>query len=179
MTEAQRNIYAQALLETLSFQLYAYTPKGHKQAVEEFSAFTRCAESVDATRWRPIPWSLGQDLENTVADQLYGTIAPIVCKSFLGQGDMTLRPVRMMSKSTWQRLSVQDKAIYLMGYVETGQAFARRRGDHEMQRAIKICIESVGIEGLLGALDRITYEWQHPLPWSISKAFGAACKPNR
>jgi len=37
-------------------------------------------------------------------------------------------------------------------------------------------VARVGIEGLITSLERTSMEWQYPLPWSVSRALGAACK---
>ncbi len=178
LTESEVNIYAQAFLETMSFVSYGYLPKDRKDAVEQFSTFTRCAETEDITRWRPYKWPYVQD-SGTAADDLQSTAA-LLCEKYMSKGDTSLRAVRLISRSAWQAFSPREKAIYLMGYIETGQAYVKRIGDREMQEFIRNCVEyGIGLEGILGELDHITYEWQYPLPWSISRAVGVACKRNR
>lgn len=62
---------------------------------------------------------------------------------------------------------------------ESSRVHTKKRSDHEIPRSIKTCGDSVGIEGLSSALDRIYHEWQYPLSWSVSKPFGVTCKQNR
>ena len=64
----------------------------------------------------------------------------------------------------------------MMAYVETSFAGSQRAKDTENERKLDTCIARVGIEGLITSLERTSMEWQYPLPWSVSRALGAACK---
>jgi hypothetical protein len=103
----------------------------------------------------------------------------IVRKDWAGKGDKSWRPVWLLKPAEWKSLSLHDRAIYLMAYAETVYAATRRAKDAANQRKLDICIASVGIEGLISSMEQTKIEWQFPLPWSVSRAFGSACKDRR
>jgi hypothetical protein len=63
-----------------------------------------------------------------------------------------------------------------MAYVETFFAGSQRAKDTANERMLDNCIATVGIEGLISSMEQAKIEWQYPLPWSVSRALGAACK---
>ena len=81
-----------------------------------------------------------------------------------------------LKPAEWKSLSLHDRAIYLMAYAETAYAATRREKDAVNERKLEVCISSVGIEGLVSSMELTKIEWQFPLPWSVSRAFGSACK---
>lgn len=66
-----------------------------------------------------------------------------------------------------------------MGYIETVYEAGRSMKRHDDLRHLDICLGHQGIEGVPDALEMIEMEWQYPLPWSVSRALGKACRPYR
>jgi hypothetical protein len=176
LSDGQRGLYVKSFLETTSFAMYRKDPP--QQAQRDFAAWTACAETVPVERWQPLGWMIKGELKRSAASQFL-EVAPLVCKDALPKLDKTLRLVRLISRSTWQSLGLRDRAIYMMGYVETVYEISRTMKRSDELRHLDICIGHVGIEGLMDALGTIDMEWQYPLPWSISRALGKACRPYR
>jgi hypothetical protein len=175
LTEGQRQIYTRGFLETLSYLLYGRSQQNNKEHAKIFSEWTMCAEHQPLSSWQTLGWSLHGRTDETVAAQFYD-IAPVVCRGSAGKGDASWRPVWLLKPEEWKALSLNDRAIYLMVYVETVYASMRRAKDSVEVRKLDICIASVGIEGLISSMERTKFEWQFPLPWSASRALGSACK---
>jgi len=175
LTDRQREIYTRGFLETVSFILYGHSQKDNEQHAKIFSEWTLCAERQPLSSWQTLDWTLRGKTDETVAAQFYD-IAPIVCKESAGKGDKSWRPVWLLKPAEWKSLSLHDRAIYLMAYAETVYAATRRAKDAANERKLDICIASVGIEGLISSMEQTKIEWQFPLPWSVSRAFGSACK---
>ena len=93
-----------------------------------------------------------------------------------GWSDPAFWSMGILKPEEWKSLSLNDRAIYLMAYLETVYAATRRAKDAANERKLDICIASVGIEGLISSMEQTKIEWQFPLPWSVSRAFGSACK---
>jgi hypothetical protein len=174
LTDRQRGIYIRGFLETVSFALYGQAQPGNEQHAQTFSDWTRCAERQPLSRWRPLGWGLGE-LDKTAAAQFFD-LAPTACQDSANKGDKKLRPVWLLKAAEWKSLSIHDRAIYLMAYVETFFAGYQRVKDTENERKLDICIARVGIEGLISAMEQTKIEWQYALPWSVSRALGTACK---
>lgn len=174
LSDSQRNIYTEAFLETLSFQFYSHLPDDIK-AREQFAAFTRCFEKEPVGRWIPYDWEMfAKNLDEPVAEQLLGYVST-VCKPYFGHSGSSLQPVKLIDEASWEKMSREDKNLYFMSYIETGYAMNERANDTQMANAIASCVTDVGIAKITKSLDTVSYEWQYPLPWSISKAFGSAC----
>jgi hypothetical protein len=175
LTDAQRALYIRGFLETVSFVLYNHSRRENQADAQVFSDWTACAEREALSRWQTYGWEIKGELDRTAAYQFYEG-APIVCKAIAGTGDKTLRPVRFISVQAWKTLSLRDKAIYIMAYVETVAESIRREKDQARERQLSICIGSQGIEGLLSAMEQTSIEAQYPLPWSVSRILGKACR---
>ncbi len=175
LTERQREIYTRGFLETVSFILYGHSQKDNEQHAKIFSDWTLCAERQPLSSWQTLAWVLRGKTDETVAAQFYD-LAPIVCKDSAGKGDKSWRTVWLLKPAEWKSLSLHDRAIYLMAYAETVYAATRREKDAANERKLDICIASVGIEGLISSMEQTKIEWQFPLPWSVSRALGSACK---
>jgi hypothetical protein len=175
LTEHQRGIYIRSFLETVSFILYGHSQKDNERHAKIFSDWTLCAERQPISSWQTFDWDLKGDLEKTVAAQFYD-YASIVCKDVAGTDDKKWRSVWLLKPEEWKSLSLHDRAIYLMAYVETVFAATRRAKDAANERKLNICIASAGIEGLLSSMEQTKIEWQYPLPWSASRALGTTCK---
>ncbi len=159
----------------MSFILYSHSQKDDEQHAKTFSDWTLCAQGQRLCSWQTFDWVLRGKTEETGAAQFYD-LAPIVCKDLVGKGDKTWRTVWLVKPAEWKSLSLHDRAIYLMAYVETVFAATRRAKDTGNERKLDICIASVGIEGLISSMEQTKIEWQFPLPWSVSRALGTACK---
>jgi len=178
LTENQRDIYVKGFLETLSFGLYSRSRPGNEHDAAIVSDWTACAERTPRSSWQTFDWSLRGETEKTVAAQFYD-VASLICKDVAGKGDKTLRPVWLLKQQEWKRLSLHDRAIYLMAYTETAFAMNQRMKDSAAERDLDICIASAGIEGLISSMEQTSIEWQYPLPWSVSRAVGATCKRSK
>lgn len=174
LTERQRGIYIRGFLETVSFTLYGHKQPDNEQQAQIFSDWTLCAEREPLARWQTVDWGLG-DLDKTAAAQFFDR-APIVCKDSVDKGDKKWRSVWLLKPTEWKSLSLRDRAIYLMAYVETFFAGSERVNDTANVRKLGICIAKAGIEGLISSMEQTKVEWQYPLPWSVSRALGATCK---
>jgi hypothetical protein len=171
LTEHQREIYIRGFLETVSFALYGQAQPGNEQA---FSDWTLCAERQPLSRWATLGWGLGK-LDQTAAAQFFD-VASTACRDSANKGDKKLRPVWLLKPAEWKSFSIHDRAIYLMAYVETFFAGFQQAKDTANERKLDICIAKVGIEGLISSMEQTKIEWQYPLPWSVSRALGTACK---
>lgn len=174
LTESQRGIYIRGFLETVSFFLYSQAQPGNEQHAQAFSDWTLCAERQPLSRWRTLDWGLGE-LDKTAAAQFF-ELAPMACQDSANKGDKKLRPVWLLKPAEWKSFSINDRAIYLMAYVETFFAGSQRAKDTANERKLDTCIARVGIEGLISSMEQTKVESQHPLPWSVSRALGATCK---
>lgn len=177
LSDAQRALYVKGFLETTSFVMYSHNPD-LPEAQQDFSAWTVCAETQPIESWRPYGWMIKGELKRTLASQFW-EIASIVCKEARGKSLKKRSPVRLVSRSAWQSLGLRDRAIYVMAYIETVYEVSRNMKRYDDLRHLEICLGHQGIEGVLGALETIDMEWQFPLPWSISRALGKACRPYR
>lgn len=175
LTERQREIYIRGFLETVSFIMYGHSKIDDEQHAKIFSDWTLCTERQSFSRWQTYNWVLHGKTEETVAAQFYD-LAPIVCKDSVGKGNKKWRTVWLLKPEEWRSLSLHDRAIYLMAYVETVYAETRLAKDAANERKLDICIASIGIEGLLSSMEQTKIEWQFPLPWSVSRALGMACE---
>jgi len=175
LAERQREIYTRGFLETVSFILYGHSQKDNEQHAKILSEWTLCAERQPLSSWQTLDWALSGKTEETVAAQFYD-VASLVCKESAGKGDKSWRPVWLLKPAEWKSLSLHDRAIYLMAYAETVYAATRRAKDATNERKLDICIASAGIEGLISSMEQTKIEWQFPLPWSVSRAFGSVCK---
>jgi len=152
LTDRQREIYVKGFLETLSFVLYSRSQQDNEQHGQIFSDWTACAERQPLSRWQTLDWAVAGKTEKTAAAQFYDA-APIVCKDAVGKGDKKWRAVWLLKPPDWRSLSLHDRAIYLMAYVETVFAAARRAKDAANERKLDICIASAGIEGLISSME--------------------------
>jgi hypothetical protein len=170
--EGERAIYVKGYLETVSFFMYGHSERTDR-AVSAFSDWTACAKQ-DVDRWSPLGWLITGEVDRSAATQ-FNEMGSVICKDFIGRGDKTWRPVRLISKEDWVRFSQEQKAIYVISYVETFDAVMRRvKGDEHLRR-LDACLGERGIEGIIAEVDSIDIEWQYPMPWSVSRAVGKAC----
>jgi len=175
LTERQQGIYTRGFLETVSFILYSRSAPGNEQHAQILSDWTLCAERQPLSGWQPHHWAIGGELDKTVAAQFYD-LGSIVCKDFAGKGDKKWRTVWLLKPAEWKSLSLHERAIYLMAYVETAFAASQRAKDTANEPKLDTCIARAGIEALISSMEQTKIEWQYPLPWSVSQALGAMCK---
>lgn len=149
LTDDQQGLYVKAFLETVSFSMYGDYLR-NSEGVKDFSDWTACAEHEQPSRWNPlVDWLFGK-LDRTAASQ-YFKMVHVVCKKYVGKGDKTWSPVRLISKKEWSILSRSDKAIYVTGYVETADEFLRmtKQSDQARRRRLENCVASRGVEGIM------------------------------
>lgn len=115
------------------------------------------------------------ELDETAAAQFFD-LAPTACQDSANKGDKKMRPVWLLKPTEWKSFSIHDRAIYLMAYVETFFTGSQRAKDTANERKLDTCIAKVGIEGLISSMEQTSIEWHYPLPWSVSRALGAACR---
>jgi hypothetical protein len=104
-------------------------------------------------------------MDRTAASQFF-EFASVACKDTVGTGNTKWRPARLVSTREWTGLSLRDKAIYIMAYVETIVDIIRRSKDPNRDRQLvhlDVCIATRGIEGLLSAMEQTPIEPQYPL----------------
>lgn len=169
----QRGLYVKGFLETVSFIMYGYVPQNSETA-KDFSDWTACAQHEQPSRWMPLDWLFG-DLNRTAASQFF-RIAHTVCEKDLGKGDKTWTPVRLVSKADWSSLSRADREIYVTAYIETTYEMLKRGQQLDQVREIEKCVKRRELEGIMKEVDKIAVEWQYPLPWSVSRGLGNACR---
>ena len=162
-------------LETVSFILYSHSRREDAGHSKTFSDWTTCAERHALSSWQTLDWTIRRETQKTVAAQFYD-LAPLVCEDSVGKGDRKGRIVWLLKEAEWKALSLHDRAVYLMAYVETVFVATQRAKDAMNERKLDICLASVGIEGLISSMEQTKVEWQFPLPWSVSRALGATCK---
>jgi hypothetical protein len=175
LTERQRGIYIRGFLETVAFIVYSHSRPGNEHDAQILSDWTQCAERQPLSSWQTYDWAIRGELDKTVAAQFYD-LGSIVCKDVAGKGDKKGRMLWLLKPAEWKSLSLRERAIYLMAYVETVFAATRRTKDAANERKLDICIASAGIEGLISSMEQTKIEWQYPLPWSVARALGATCK---
>jgi hypothetical protein len=139
LTERQRDIYVKGFLETVSFTLYGHSQTDNQEHAQVFSDWTACAESWPLSAWQTLDWTIQGKLDKTVAAQFYDS-APTVCKDSVGKGDKKWRSVWLLKPAEWRSLSLRDRAIYLMAYVETVFVATQRAKDAAGERKLDICI---------------------------------------
>ena len=176
LTDAQRALYVKSFLETTSFAMYRRDLPDAAQ--KDFSAWTVCAETKPIESWQPLGWMIKGELKRTAAAQ-FTEMALDSMPEFRGKDLKKRPPVQLVSRKEWQSLGLRDRAIYLMGYIETVYEAGRAMKLNKDVRYLDICLEHQGIEGVLGALETTEMEWQYPIPWSISRVLGKACRPYR
>lgn len=175
LTERQRDIYVKGFLETVSFILYSHSQKDNPEQAQTYSDWTACVERRPLSSWQTLEWMIEGKTDRTVAVQFFDS-GSIVCKDFVAKGDKKWRSVWLLKPAEWKSLSLHDRAVYLMAYVETVFVAAQRAKDAAKERNLDICVASAGIEGLISSMEQTKIEWQFPLPWSVSRALGATCK---
>ncbi len=176
LTDGQRALYIKSFLETTSFAMYRRDLPDAAQ--RDFSAWTLCAESKPIQSWQPLGWMIKGELKRTAASQ-FTEMASTACAEFRGKDPKKRSPVQLVSRKEWQSLGLRDRAIYVMGYIETVYEAGRAMKLHKEVRYLDICLGHQGIDGVLAALETTEMEWQYPIPWSISRVLGKACRPYR
>jgi hypothetical protein len=152
LTDRQREIYVRGFLETASFMLYSRSQKDNEEHAKTFSDWRFCAEKQPVSRWQTLDWTIRGELDKTAAAQFY-EIGAIVCKEAVGKGDKTWRPLWLLKPAEWKSLSLRDRAIYVMAYVETVYVATRRAKDTANERKLDICLASAGKEGLISSME--------------------------
>lgn len=82
-----------------------------------------------------------------------------------------------MTEKDWTGYHLKEKSLYLMGHLEIGYLI-NMDIDPEIPRSLKNCIDGEGIEGILSQIvnDEKNFEWEYPIPWSISSSLGKLCR---
>lgn len=174
LSDQQQQLYVMAFLKTLSFFLYGVSPR-NKEIAQSFSDLTACAEHEPAKRWTIMTDWLFGDMKATVASQCFKN-SGYLCQKYKGKGDMKWNPVQLISANEWSTLSPEDKEIYALAYVETEDVMAHRARDNANVQLLESCVKNGGKERFIDTAKTISVESEYPLPWSISRAFGKACK---
>jgi hypothetical protein len=188
LSEHERSIYTIGALETWSFVLYGHSDP--EQARGDLSDFVACVKGESIDRFTTALWIFG-DIQKSVAEHIFD-VTPMVCGKYSGKGDRSGRPLKILSRSQWGSFQLKTKEIYLIAYVEMAYQLEKvvsSRGETGAEngagrnlRALENCLASVGIQGVLSQVvgdETKFFEWQYPLPWSISKSLGRECKKYR
>lgn len=193
-SEEQQRIYIAGALETWSFFLYGYF---HSAIAQEISDFVACVHNEKLDDFIVGLWLFG-DVEKSVAEHIF-KIAPIVCGKYEGKGDKSGEPLQVLSRQNWSAFDLSKKATYVMAYLEMSEHL--HKGFSEASRGVKPsaeeekllkellrlreslnnCLAGIGFDGVLSQVlsDESSFEWRYPLPWSIAKSLGRACKSYR
>ena len=137
LSDGQRALYIQSFLETTSFAMYRRDLPDAAQ--QDFSAWTVCAETKPIESWQPLGWMIKGELKRTAASQFMET-ASIVCREFRGKDLKKRPPVQLVSRSAWQSRGLRDRAIYVMGYIETVYEAGRTMKRPDDLRHLDICL---------------------------------------
>jgi hypothetical protein len=174
LSRDEQGLYVKGFLEAVSFTMYGEWPQ-NAEFVRPFSDWTACAEHERPDRWIPMyDWFLYGYLDRTAASQCW-KIAPLVCSKYLGKGDKTWNPVRLVSEKEWVALSPRDRSYYVTAYIETSYELMRRQKSADNIERLQACLATKGLEGIMTAVEQTPIDWRYPLPWSISQALGKAC----
>ena len=187
-TEHEQEIYAQSVLESWSFRLYGMSLTQKSPA--EFSAFTACAETEKASKFRNLAdmgYIFGEIDKPVVAHIVDKT--PLICKEYINKGDGSGRPVRLVQKRHWKTFTTQEQKIYLMGYIDFAYYSFKMmvtqitsKGQSHLDQAtlrffnktkndlkdIEKCMTQVGIGNVFRIMSKQKIEWKYPMPWSAS-----------
>jgi len=66
--------------------------------------------------------------------------------------------------------------FYVGAYVETALELMVLMQRSEDVTLLTQCMKEKGLDRILEELEGINFEWQHPMPWTVSRAVGTSCK---
>ena len=181
----EEGIYTIGALETWSFFLYSFSSS---EAAGEISDFITCVRSEKPERFTTGLWLFGDVEKKSAAEHIF-EMTKLVCRDYAGKGDKSGKPLRVLSKSAWLSLDADRKEIYVIAYLEMGHHLEKlwsssvsgptgRQKGAETHKILEKCLAGIGIDGMLSQvrIDEKAFEWEYPLPWSISKSVGGLCK---
>lgn len=170
------------------------TSKDHPRAVKLYNNFVDCVlhtknklprDKVErGGDWSPsLGWLLGENLDKSAAWVIYNDISPMVCKDFENkEAKKEIQTLKIFDHVNWKKFSLKEKALYVGAYVDVASALYMRRLEAGRDKrakkdltAIQICIEAIGIDGILSEVMEVDFHETWPLPWSVAKGFGKAC----
>lgn len=187
LPQPEQDVYTAAALETWSFVLYGMGAAKGKQPSQQLSDFVACAKAGTLQRFTVGGWLFGQGLDQSMAAHIFEN-APGVCGEYAGRGNGSPQPLHLYEKADWMSFDARRREVYVIAYVEMADHLERLQASASGQSAktanyvaLERCLAATGIEGLLAQLaqDQGKFEWEYPLPWSISKSVGAACAKYR
>ena len=195
MTPEQKRVYAVGVLEALAFNIYSIASKNNPRGIQIYNNFVDCVLQTKSKLpgdkverggdWSPsLGWLFGENLDKSAAWVIYNDISPLICKDF--ENKETKKEIQMLKifdYPNWQKFSLKEKSLYVGAYVDVASALYMRKlevGRSERARkdltAIQICIEAIGIDGILSEVMEVDFHETWPLPWSVAKGFGKACR---
>ena len=167
--------YFHGALETYGFILFSYWPRD-TELEQQFSDFRRCVEDNKDRRWNLFGWLWGESLEASAAAQLIRETIPLVCQEYAGKGRGGWNPPQIIGKREWQSYSSTQRMFYVGAYVETALELMVLMQRSEDVTLLTQCMKEKGLDRILEELEGINFEWQHPMPWTVSRAVGTSCK---
>lgn len=167
--------YFHGVLETYGFTIYGLWPRT-AEAEQQFSDFRQCIQENIDRKWPLLDWAFGKGLDASAAAQMIRNSIPMVCNDYAGKGVSGWNPPRITRKSDWQAYDEEEQKFYVAAFIETAMELAVLQKQAEDVALLTECMKKRGLENVLSALKAIDVEWQYPMPWTISRAMGKACK---
>ena len=168
LTQREQDLFTLGVLEDWGFILYSYQAPGLQD-------FVACANNEKPKKFNSLMWQFGNIKESAARE--ISKMTPIVCSSYQGKGGSLRKPLQLLTKKDWTSFNLKEKSLYLMGYLEIGYLI-NKDIDPEIPRSLENCVSGEGIEGILSQVvrDETNFEWQYPIPWSISSSLGKVCQ---
>lgn len=166
------------MFEVVSFTLFSTRYINKEDQIKNdqiISDLQLCMAQLKLTDEDPISLIFGDKNQTSFARIFWDDEIFFLCKPWLGRGDKSRVPKKLISNTEWEQLDHRKKAIYLVAFLETGMEFSRRLGRVSDLETLVDCVNREGFQKILETLSLARIEAAYPIPWSIALVVGKHC----
>lgn len=182
LTSVQENIYRHAYFETMGFLLYGSSDKNDHAQMKILNGWIDCVASTKNENFWKNVWVLGDDVDKSAAYVLHRTLAPVQCKEYFEKAGTEPRVLQLYEYSDWDKWSIEDKSIYLSGYIDTVASVEMHKmefGAPNYLRELGMVVDARGETSILSDIMETNSRGNYPLPWFIARGLSVSLEKVR
>lgn len=174
-TDQQNMAYTKGVLESLVFGLYSRVDVSTPWYQLLVDCYKEKFESININAG--FPWLLGDNLNDSLAHNIYHRTTPVVCHDHKYIESKTQqRTLKITPLTEWAAWTLDEKTYYVGGYLDAAITIVRLsnsdRSTKELEQIKQIKYDDGKLKEVVRQIDGKGLELNSPLPWSVATSFG-------
>jgi hypothetical protein len=174
-TDQQNMAYSKGVLESLVFGLYSRVDISLPWYQQLVDCYKEKFESIN--RNAGLPWLFGDNLNDSLAHNIYHRTTPIVCRDHkYVESKLQQRTLKITPLTEWAAWTVDEKIYYVGGYLDAAITIARLsnndRSTKDLERIKRIKYDDGKLKEVVRQIDEKGLELNSAIPWSVATSFG-------